>query len=50
MEGRYLFYDFHEVYFTNFPILLFGWLEKQMDIRIVGIPQEPIIWTKERIK
>ena len=43
---NYLFYYFHEVYFMEFPVFLFEWLERQNEIRTLRIAKDPMVWTK----
>ena len=37
-KGKYLLLYFHEVYFDEFPVLLFEWLERKTKIRAIRIP------------
>lgn len=48
-KERYLFSNFHEVYFTKILVLLFEWLERQNRIRTIRVTHDPILWTKERV-
>lgn len=48
-KDMYIFLDFHEIYFVEFPMLVFQWLEKKAKIRSRIIPLYSISWTKDRL-
>ena len=48
-KEKYLYSNFCEVYFVEFPILLSEWLERKTTIRTIRILKNPIIWAKYRV-
>jgi hypothetical protein len=45
----YLYSDMHEIFFVEFPCLLYEWLKRQTTTNTSLRPQEPLVWDQVMI-
>jgi hypothetical protein len=52
-KERYIYTDLHEIFFVEFPCLLYEWLKRKKTVNISLRVEEPLVWdqtTVNRIK
>jgi hypothetical protein len=52
-KERYIYTDMHEIFFVEFPCLLYEWLKRKIATNTTLRPQEPLVWdqtTVDRLK
>jgi hypothetical protein len=49
-KDDYLYMDMHEIFFAEFPCLLYEWLKRKTTTNSTVWPLEPVVWDQTTLK
>jgi hypothetical protein len=49
-KDRYLYTDMHEIFFVEFPCLLFEWIKRKTATNSPVWPLEPVVWDQAKLE